>query len=222
MPLLDDLKPQVDATIDALSATEFRVDPIAGSLFSRVVSVLSSAYKRHGKIIEDALLECLRTNDRYEVWQVEQFGIQQQALTTVAAAQNNPDSLDNTHLPYVGDGNGDSHIQIDAVVFDHETGIVSAYEIKRGNGRFDAGKQRSIKRDALLAKILLRSHSEQRGLVPNATRTHVIFYYGVRSIPAPIGLIGEELDEHFGMPIWGPVETVNAYYRSRLFDIISR
>lgn len=222
MPLLDVLKPRVDATIDALSGTEFRVDPIAGSLFSHLVSVLSSSYKRHGTIIENAIYECLRASDRYEVWQVDNFGIQQQALTTVAAAENDPDSLEDTHLPYVGDGNGNSKLQIDAVVFDRETNIVSAYEIKRGNGHIDAGKQRSIKRDALLAKILLKSHSEQRGFEPQATRTHVIFYYGMRSISVPIGLIGEELDEHFGMPIWEPVETVNAYYRRRLFEIISR
>ncbi len=222
MALLDVLRPQVDTTIDALAATEFRVDPIAGALFSRVVSVLSSAYKRHGTIIENAICECLKTNDRYEVWRVERFGIQQQAVTTVAAAQNNPGSLDNTHIPYIGDGNGETQIQIDAVVFDRETEVVSAYEIKRGNGHFDAGKQRSIKRDALLAKILLKSHAEQKGLPAADTKSHVIFYYGIRSIPAPIGLIGEELDDHFGMPIWEPVETVNAYYRSRLFEIISR
>ena len=179
------MKPQVDATIDALAATEFRVDPVAGALFSRVVSVLSSAYKRHGTIIENAINVALKANDRYEVWRVDHFGIQQQALTTVAAAQNDPDSLSDTHLPYVGDGNGDSQIQIDSVVFDRETDIVSAYEIKRGNGHFDAGKQRSIKRDALLAKILLKSHAEQKGLHPDKSRAHVIFYYGVRSEPVP-------------------------------------
>lgn len=222
MPLLDVLKPQVDETINALAAADFRVDPIAGALFSRVVSVLSSAYKRHGTIIENAIVECLKTNERYEVWRVDRFGIHHQAHATVTAAQNDPDSLNDTHLPYVGDGNGETQIQLDAVVFDRDTDIVSAYEIKRGNGLHDAGKQRSMKHDALLTKILLKSHAEQRDLQPNGTRTHVIFYYGLRSIPAPMGLIGEELDEHFGMPIWEQVETVNTYYRTRLFEIISR
>lgn len=222
MSVLELLKPQVDATIDALAQTEFRVDPIAGELFSRLVSVLSSAYKRHGAIIERSIVEALSAQERYEVWQVDKFGVQQQALSTVAAAGNAHATLDDTHLPYVGDEQGDSHLQLDAVVFDHESGSVSAYEIKRGNGAFDAGKQRSMKRDALLAKILLRQHCVGRGHDAVSSRAHVIFYYGVRSIPAPMGIIGEELDEHFGAPIYEQVEEVNAYFRTRLFEIISR
>jgi hypothetical protein len=215
------MRPSVDATIDALVDTEFRPDPIAGTLFSRVVSVLSSAYKRHGSIIERAIVECLQTNPRYKVWRVDRFGIQDQASVTVAVAQNNPGTLDNTHLPYVGNA-ASNNIQLDAVVYDNVTNIVSSYEIKRGNGAFDAGKQRSMKREALLAKILLRDHCCQLGYPATDSRAHVVFYYGIRSIAAPLGLIGKELDDHFGMPIWDEVETVNAYFRSRLFEIISQ
>jgi hypothetical protein len=222
MPILDILKPQVDATVDALAAVEFRPDPIAGTLFSRMTSVLSSAYKRHGPIIERAIVERLNESDRYTVWGVDRFGVQQQAATTVAAAGNNPATLANTHLPYVGDHAGDTQLQIDAVVFDHETNVVSAYEIKRGNGHFDAGKQRSMKRDALIAKVLLQSHCTGRGHAAVDSRSHIIFYYGLRSIPAPLGIIGAELDDHFGIPVWEEVETVNAYFRSRLFEIISQ
>lgn len=222
MPILDLIKPQVDATIAALAEVEFRVDPIAGTLFSRMTSVLSSAYKRHGPIIERAILECLNQSDRYTAWRVDRFGVQQQANVTVAAAGNDPNTLANTHLPYVGNGAGDTQLQLDAVVFDHESGIVSSYEIKRGNGAFDAGKQRSMKREALLSKILLLNHCIGQGHQAVDSRAHIIFYYGVRSIAAPIGLIGEELDEHFGIPVWEEVELVNAYYRSRLFEIISQ
>ena len=222
MPILDLLKPQVDATIASLASAEFRPDPIAGALFSRMVSVLSSAYKRHGPIIERSIVECLNQNPRYTAWSVDRFGVQQQASTTVAAAGNNPQSLANAHLPYVGDNAGDAHLQIDAVVFDHQTGIVSSYEIKRGNGHFDAGKQRSMKREALLSKVLLRDHCIQRGHPATDSRAHIIFYYGLRSIPAPLGIIGDELDAHFGIPIWNEVELVNSYFRSRLFEIISQ
>ena len=222
MSVLDVLKPLVDTTVSALAGVEFRPDPIAGTLFSRMTSVLSSAYKRHGPIIERAIVEALNQNDRYTVWGVDRFGVQQQASTTVAAAGNNPLSLANTHLPYVGDNGGDANLQIDAVVFDHETSIVSSYEIKRGNGTFDAGKQRSMKREALLSKILLRDHCIQRGHQAVDSRAHVIFYYGLRSISAPIGIIGSELDAHFGIPVWEEVELVNTYYRSRLFEIISQ
>jgi len=222
MTLLDTMKESVDTTIDALANAEFRPDPIAGTLFSRVVSVLSSAYKRHGSIIEGAILNRLQQNPRYEVWRVDRFGVQGQASVTVAAALNNPTSLYSTHLPYVGDSMGDNQIQLDAVVFDNDTKIVSSYEIKRGNGQFDAGKQRSMKREALLSKVLLRDHAIQRGFDAQDSRAYIVFYYGIRSIPAPLGLVGLELDDHFGMPIWDEVEVVNAYFRSRLFEIISQ
>ncbi|MEP0941215.1 MAG: hypothetical protein ABJH63_10235 [Rhizobiaceae bacterium] len=222
MALLTNMKPQVDATIDLLMKKDFRPDPIAGELFSRVVSVISSAYKRHGSIIEKAILNCISENERYEVWNVNQFGVQTLANTMVAAAEGDVEALADTHLPYVGDGAGDGTLQIDAVVFDNETGIVSSYEIKRGNGSFDAGKRRSMNREALATKILLKDHCVQRGYPADDSRSHVIFYYGIRSIPAPIGLTGDELDEHFAMDIVGPVEEVNTYFRSRLFEIISR
>ncbi|MER8816039.1 hypothetical protein [Mesorhizobium sp. M0965] len=222
MTLLDTMRQSVDSTIDSLASAEFRPDPIAGTLFSRVVSVLSSAYKRHGSIIEKAILERLRENPRYDVWGVEGFGIQNQASITVAAALNNPTSLYSTHLPYIGDHLGESRLQLDAVVFDKQTNIVSSYEIKRGNGQFDAGKQRSMKREALLSKVLLRDHAIQRGFNAQDSRAHIVFYYGIRSIAAPLGLIGTELDDHFGMAIWDEVEIVNSYFRSRLFEIISQ
>jgi len=222
MPILDLVQPYVDATIAGLAAVKFRPDPIAGTLFSRMTSVLSSAYKRHGPIIERAILEAVNQSDRYSAWRVDRFGVQQQANVTVAAAGNDPQTLANTHLPYVGDNAGDAQLQIDAVVFDHETGIVSSYEIKRGNGPNDAGKQRAMKREALLSKILLRDHCAQRGFQAVDSRAHIIFYYGVRSIPAPMGITGEELDAHFGIPVFEEVEMVNAYYRSRLFEIISQ
>lgn len=222
MSILQQMKPQVDATVSSLAEREFRVDPIAGSLFSRLVSVMSSAYKRHGNIIENAIVECLGTNPRYEVWRVDRFGVHQQAQTTVVAALNDLDSLNNTHLPYVGDGAGEKQIQLDAVVFDRDTEVVSTYEIKRGNGSHDSGKKESIKKNALLAKILLKSHCEEKGFVARTSKAHVIFYYGIRSIPSPMGIIGEEMDEHFEMPIWEHIEEVNSYFRSSLFEMISR
>jgi hypothetical protein len=67
-----------------------------------------------------------------------------------------------------------------------------------------------MKRDALLAKVLLRDHCAKRGHQANGSGAQIIFYYDVRSIPAPLGISGEELDAHFGAPVWEEVESVNA------------
>jgi hypothetical protein len=45
----------VDQTIDRLGGANFVVDPIAGPDSSKITSITSSAYKRHGAIIEISL-----------------------------------------------------------------------------------------------------------------------------------------------------------------------
>ena len=52
-------------------------------------------------------------------------------------------------------------------------------------------------------------------------KAHIIFYYGKCSIKKPFSLIKNELDEHFGWPVEGPVEEVNQYFRDRLFAILT-
>ena len=65
--VIDVLRPLIDATIRRLNSKKFLPDPIAGAHFSRIVSVMSSAYKRHGHIIERAILEQLQRNPNFEV-----------------------------------------------------------------------------------------------------------------------------------------------------------
>jgi hypothetical protein len=42
----------VDDTIRALANVRFVEDPVAGVRYSRATSIVSSAYKRHGRILE--------------------------------------------------------------------------------------------------------------------------------------------------------------------------
>jgi len=55
--VLDLVKDEVEKTIKRLNAKRFIADPIAGEHFSKIPSILSSAYKRHGYILERAILE---------------------------------------------------------------------------------------------------------------------------------------------------------------------
>ena len=45
--VLDLLKDEVERTIQSLDLKQFTPDPIAGRYFSKITSVMSSAYKRH-------------------------------------------------------------------------------------------------------------------------------------------------------------------------------
>ena len=52
MEFMERIIPVVDETIRTLAAVRFVEDPIAGVRYSRATSIISSAYKRHGHILE--------------------------------------------------------------------------------------------------------------------------------------------------------------------------
>ena len=73
--MFDRVKPLVDETVRRLAVKAFRDDPIAGTKFARATSIVSSAYKRHGKILEAALFERLRDNNRLPVWNDPKYAV---------------------------------------------------------------------------------------------------------------------------------------------------
>jgi len=217
MVYIDRVKPIVDQTISTLASARFIVDPIAGEKYSRLTSIISSAYKRHGTILEFALRESLRESNRHRVWREEAFRVSRAADQIVG--QQTDEAYDSTVLPY---GEGIRTLQIDMMVYDSADQTLRAYEIKRGNGQFDAGKIRSIKRDLIVTQMLLKSYGETFNLAPKRAEARIIFYYGRRSIPRPYSLIGTELNEHFGFPVYNFVEDANAYFKNRLYELLEK
>ena len=209
--------PLVDETIATLERTRFEVDPIAGEKYSRQTSIVSSAYKRHGKILEAALVEGMRESNRHDVWKDDVFRVSR-AADGLVASQTEAECA-NSALPY---GEAYRQIQVDLLAFDHADETIRSYEIKRGFGQFDAGKIRSIKRDLRCAQVLLKSYGELRSIKPRAAESRIIFYYGRRSIPRPWSLVKSELDEHFQFPIVEKVEQVNIYFRDKLHDPLEK
>ncbi len=179
MSLTDTLKPEVEATIERLRDKKFSPDPIAGQHFSRIVSVMSSAYKRHGFILERAILEQLRLCPDFEVWEDQSFQVPSTADRIVDSAIKNPQQIYGTETNYRP---GDRTLQVDAIVYNKNSGEIRGYEIKRGSGLHDAGKRRSILRDLLCLQILLKSYGEAKGYKVSQARAHIIFYYGQCSI----------------------------------------
>src|SRR5262249_41746152 len=155
-------------------------DPIAGKKYSRATSIISSAYKRHGRILEFALRESLRDSNRHSVWHDEAFRVSREA--DVLANTQDLAACTQTTLPY---GDAVRKLQVDLFTFDNTDNTIRAYEIKRGNGQFDAGKIRSITRDLKCVQVLLKSYGEFAKYKPVAAESKIIFYYGVRSVPRP-------------------------------------
>jgi hypothetical protein len=216
--LVDRLRDDVEKTINRLNKKSFTPDPIAGAHFSRVVSVMSSAYKRHGFIIEQAILERLKANPAFEVWSDTEFQVPATADHMVDSAIGEPELIFGSETGY---RKGTRTLQVDAIVYSKDTGLLRAYEVKRGSGLHDAGKRRSILRDLLCLQVLLKSYGQQRGLHVTEARAHIIFFYGQCSIRKPFSLVREELDDHFGWPLLAEVEKVNDYFKERLFAILT-
>ena len=215
MTFMERVTPIVDETIRALAAVRFVEDPIAGARYSRATSIVSSAYKRHGRILEFALRESLRESNRHRVWNDAAFRVSREA--DALANTQDFDACLRTTLPY---GNSVRTLQIDMVAFDSADQTIRAYEIKRGFGQFDAGKIRSITRDLKCIQVLLKSYAEFSTLVPTSAESKIIFYYGRRSIPRPWSLVKSELDEHFGFPVVDKIEQANDYFRTKLHALL--
>jgi len=215
MGFMDRVAPVVDETIRTLSNVRFVEDPIAGTKYSRATSIISSAYKRHGRILEVALRESLRESNRHSVWNDDKFRVSREA-----DALANTQDLESCLATTLSYGNSVRTLQIDMIAFDSAGQFIRAYEIKRGNGQFDAGKIRSITRDLKCVQVLLRSYGELCKYKPVAAESKIIFYYGVRSIPRPWSLVGNELDEHFGFPVRERIEEANDYFRRKLHDLL--
>ncbi|WP_026987049.1 hypothetical protein [Fodinicurvata fenggangensis] len=210
------VRPIVDDTIDKLSQSTFRQDPIAGRKYSRATSIISSAYKRHGQLLGTAIIERLHDSERLSVWEEEAFKLSHESLKQLQVHDRIEKCL-KISLPY---GDEERAIPLDCVVFDRDSKTLRSYNIKRGNGSYDAGKKRIITGELLRTNMLLKSYGETLGLDPDFAEAKIVFYYGVRSIPKPLSLVGEDLNDHFEFSVVDAVERVNLYFQERLYDII--
>lgn len=215
---LDRLRPFVDDTIDKLGSASFREDPIAGRKYSRATSIISSAYKRHGAILDKALLERLKDCARLRVWTEDDFKLSHESLQRVRLSDR-IEPLLSTTLPY---GERERAVRVDILVFDEDRESLRSYNVKRGNGSYDGGKRRIIQEELLRTHMLLDGYGKSMGLIPTETHSHIVFYYGLLSLPAPLALAGSDLDSHFNFPIIEAIECVNRYFVNRLHALIEQ
>jgi hypothetical protein len=210
---------QIDKTINGLNSKKFKPDPIAGVHFSKITSVMSSAYKRHGYVLESAILENVKRHPNYDAWEDPNFSVSAAADAIATDFMDEPVKAINAQVPY--EESGRRKLQIDLAAYNQKSKSMNLYEIKRGSGLHDAGKRRQILRDLICMELLAKSYGEKRGYEVESSRAFVIFYYGSCSIKEPFALTAKELDAHFGFPIKGEVEIANSLFKKRLFEILT-
>lgn len=210
--VLDRLKPLVDTTIDRLRDVPFRADPVAGERYSRITSIMSSAYKRHGQILDRALLERLKDCSRFRVWREDEFKLSHDSLKELRTHERIEKCL-RIELEY---GDRESSTPVDILVFDRTDNSLRSYNVKRGNGSYDGSKRRVIQANLLRTNMLLSDYGRKAGLSIASSSARIIFYYGILSLPKPLALSGKELDAHFSFPVVESIEQVNSYFKERL------
>lgn len=216
--VLDRLKPIVDTTIDRLRDLPFRADPIAGARYSRITSIMSSAYKRHGQILDRALLERLKDCSRFRVWREDEFKLSHDSLKELRTHQRIEKCL-RIELEY---GDRESITPVDILLFDQVDNSLRSYNVKRGNRSYDGSKRRVIQTNLLRTNMLLSDYGRKAGFTVANSSARIIFYYGLLSLPKPLALSGDELDAHFSFPVVESIEQVNAYFKKRLRSIVEK
>lgn len=220
MSIVNELKPVVDRTVKRLRKKAFDCDPLMGAELSRITSVVSSAYKRHGHILEASLKAVLQQHQRFQVWSVPKLSISQAAENLATSYMTNPKTALKAAIEHEEEGH--RTLQIDLIVHDSKKRTVSSYEIKRGAGTHDAGKRRSMLRDMLCTQVVLKSFAESKlGVKSRSAHSYMIFYYGKESIGAPFSLSRDDLDAHFGVAVKKHIEAVNRYYRKQIEALLN-
>lgn len=219
MAVLSTIKPVVDATVERLRERTFDCDPLMGQELSRITSVVSSAYKRHGHILEATLKAVLREYRHFEVWDDPRLPISQAAEGLATSYMSDPASALKASIKH--EAKGHRTLQVDMLVFDKKRKTVSSYEVKRGAGSHDAGKRRSMMRDLLCTQVVLKSYAENKLKVPcKSAHSYIIVYYGAETLGAPFTLWRNHLDDHFGVSVLAEMEKVNRYYRKQIEELL--
>jgi hypothetical protein len=215
---LERMEPLLGATLDGLAGTSFRIDPLGGQKYSRATSIISSAYKRHGQLLGRALLERLKDCSQYVVWTEQELKL---SFSTIAELSRGlqPEAYREISCPY---GDEERSIPVDVITFNPSKGLIRSYNVKRGNGSYDAGKKRQLVNELLRTQMLLAGYGNSLGYRVVNAEAYVLFYYGVISAPRSYALVRENLDEHFMFPVVAALEAMNDEFSARLHKLIEQ
>jgi hypothetical protein len=185
---------KVRRTIGDITEKAFQNDPLVVPGASLLTSKISSAYKRHGLILEEALRTALNTRGDLLAWDD----------TIAVPVRANP-------------------IQIDLVTYQANTQTLKAYEIKRGFNNQDAEARHSIEERLTALLGVLPSYAISKKLSAAAFDVAVVGYYDPVSgrIGAHRVIGSPDFASEFGLATAAFVETVNDYFRHCLLRVTS-
>lgn len=219
LKIFKSLIPLINYNIKSLSNPRFNIDPIGGK-YSFITSVMSSAYKRHGNILEAALKEKLKECNDFIIFNEDKFPITTEAKSKAALYEKELHKMKKIDLFY-NETAAKDFLQVDLIVYNKKSSIVSSYELKRGNGYLDAGKKRSLRQDLMSTNFLLKDWMKKfHNISVRAAHSYVISYYGFKAVEKPFSLVRYDLDNHFKFSVVKDIEKVNLFFRNKLHKMI--
>ena len=173
---------------------------------ARMAFVCHSVTIRNGQLIDELYTRAVKVCcPHLEVIKIgkKEFKISPEAVTIAATSQSDKNILGN-NLPYgraVKVKGKDKTAQIDLLTYDRKEKILSAYEIKRGGGQHDSGKQESIVQTFFQINFLLKSYGEKvKKLKVKKAKTYVISDMN-RNLFSPefkyFQVFGRDINKHF-------------------------
>jgi putative ABC transport system substrate-binding protein len=176
----------VRKTIGKIAKTKFKKDPLVVEDLSRSASEISSAYKRHGFVLEEALRTALKTRADLRAW-TEKIAVPGQR----------------------------KKIQTDLLTYQAATGTLAAYEVKRSLINLDdqAADRVEERLTALLPE--LPNYALSKKLSVTVCKVAAVGYYDLKStrIGAHAVIASPDLSTEFGTLAMKFIEDVNDYFR---------
>jgi hypothetical protein len=218
-----ELLESIEASVNGLSNVKFTPDPLLPGQYSKITSIVSSAQKRHGSILEQSILARLQQNTNLTAWSEPKFSVSKSAETLISTYGSDPSKASSTSMPYPNcDADIARAMQVDLIVYDKTNKSLVSYEIKRGNGMHDSKSKASMLKNLLTQQILLKSYGKTKGFDEVQTvDSKVIFYYGKCSLDAQYSITSEDLDTHFNFEVKIFVEEITELFRSKIVKIVN-
>jgi hypothetical protein len=205
-----------DAVAAALAA-EFPHDALLGKDLSRAVSVINSCVKRSGHVIERVLADTLQSQGLI-VYRSVAMPVTQAAESVIAS--NGSEVLKTVRIK--ADSEARRTVFIDLLVIDPRRSSAMIYELKRGGGVTEQRKRLPIEHNLRCCSLQLHSFVRQLGHDVETVGCNIVDYYGASGFDPAMTVTREQLDEHFGLPVAGMVESALAVMSEGLMAALPR
>jgi hypothetical protein len=194
-------------------AAKFPSEPLFDPALSRVLSTCSSVVKRHGRLLEVALIEVLAESGA-EVWQGVKIPYTRADFAFVAS----PDyALNRNRLLSHDKDDVAGWFDADVLAVDESAGWAAALQVRRGGGATEPGKRKRAEREIRALNLSLAAWLRQQGFARIETATAVaVDWLGQAGFSEDVVVHGEELDQFLGVPATAKIAAMSDVLRHEL------